>query len=60
MSEIIEFKKPNKKKKPQEETTFDFEATQKANKEKEERLKKERAKDNTSVKRWYRLKGKED
>ena len=38
-----------------EKTDFDFEAVMKANKEKADKLKKDREKANTSVKRSYKL-----
>jgi hypothetical protein len=39
----------------EEKSDFDFEAVMKANKEKADKLKKDRDKANTSVKRSYRL-----
>lgn len=39
----------------QEKTDYDFEAIMKANAEKAQKLKQERSKSNTSVKRSYRL-----
>lgn len=68
MSEIVSLKDFKKKKeteeetKPAEESTeikeqedFDFEAIQKANKEKADKLARERSKNNNGVKRSYNL-----
>ena len=52
MSDVIEFKKPEKKKKSED---FDFEKIMEENRKNKERERKDREKANKGVKRSYRL-----
>jgi hypothetical protein len=52
---VVDLTKREKKKKPADDSEYDFEEVAKKNKEKQERLKKERDKYNKTTKRDYRL-----
>jgi|DEB0MinimDraft_6_1074348.scaffolds.fasta_scaffold06487_3 hypothetical protein len=55
MSDVIEFKKPEKKKKSEDNQSFDFDKIMEENRKNRERERKDREKANKGVKRSYRL-----
>ena len=55
MSDVIEFKKPEKKKKSADNQSFDFDKIMEENRKNKERERKDRENANKGVKRSYRL-----
>lgn len=55
MSDVIEFKKPEKKKKSEDNQSFDFDKIIEENRKNKERERRDRETANKGVKRSYRL-----